>query len=287
MDEIKVIGVIGAGIMGSGIAQVAATGRYRVIAGDISDQINNRARDKITKSLIKLSEKGRLSEPPDEVLTRITWHTDLDAFKNVDYLIEAVPEVIEIKQKMLKVLDGICPDHAVFASNTSQFSITSLAASTRRQDLFIGMHWFNPPVIMKLIEVVRGIETSNETLETTVSLCKSLGKEAVVCQKDTTGFITTRMLSLWGAEALRILEEGIATAQDIDKACRLGFNHPMGPFELSDFSGLDTSLRARQNLFEAYGERYRPGQTLKNLVSAGHLGRKTRRGFFTYSEDEK
>ncbi len=287
MNEIKVIGVMGAGIMGSGIAQVAAMRQYYVVVGDISDQVNNSARDNIAKSLIKLSEKGRLPEPPDEVLKRITWHTDLDAFKQVDCLIEAVPEVMEIKRTILKDLDGICPDHAIFASNTSQFSITSLAASTRRRDLFIGMHWFNPPVIMKLIEVVRGIETSSETLEATLSLCESLGKEAVVCQKDTPGFITTRMLSLWGAEALRILEEGIATAQDIDKACRLGFNHPMGPFELSDFSGLDTSLRARQNLFEAYGERYRPGQTLKNLVNAGHLGRKTRRGFFTYPEDEK
>jgi 3-hydroxybutyryl-CoA dehydrogenase len=134
---------------------------------------------------------------------------------------------------------------------------------------------------------VRGLETSKETLATTLSICRSLGKETVVCQKDTPGFITTRMLSLWGAEALRILEEGIATAEDIDKACRLGFKHPMGPFEINDFSGLETVLSTRQNLFEAYGERYRPGQILKNLVNAGHLGRKTGRGFYKHFQDGK
>ncbi|RLB03780.1 MAG: 3-hydroxyacyl-CoA dehydrogenase, partial [Deltaproteobacteria bacterium] len=231
MGDIKVIGVIGAGIMGSGIAQVAATSGCQVVVSDVSEEINARARETVAKSLTRLSEKGRLSESPGNILERISWHTELESFQDVDYLIEAVPEQMKIKQEVFRNLDSICPGHTIFASNTSQFSITALAASTKRPDRFIGTHWFNPPVIMKLIEVVRGLETSDETLSTTLSLCEMFGKETVVCQKDSPGFITSRMISLWITEALRIVEEGIATIEDVDKACRLAFNHPMGPFE--------------------------------------------------------
>ena len=284
MQTIKVIGVVGTGIMGSGIAQVAAMSGFHVQAFDMKEEFTQRARGVIAQSLAKMAAKGLLSGDPEEIAGQIEWGTDMNLFREVDYVIEAVPEVMDIKRQTLKRLDEICPARTIFASNTSQFSITSLAAATGRPDRFIGAHWFNPAVIMKLIEVVRGLDTSEETLAVTLELCRVFGKETVVCRKDTAGFITTRMLSLWGNEALRILEEGIATVEDIDKACRFGFGHPMGPFEINDFSGLDTSLRVRENLFAAYGDRYRPGATLRNLVNAGHLGRKTGRGYYRYGD---
>ncbi len=283
MSEIRTIAVLGTGIMGSGIVQVAASSGFQVVAVDPLEAALDKARASMQASLRKFEEKGRLNDSPGEILERVAWTTAIEEVSRADYLIETVPEVLELKQEVLARADGLCRPEVVFASNTSQFSITSLASATARMDRFIGMHWFNPAAIMKLIELVRCLETSGLTLETTQALCGRLGKETVVCRKDTAGFITTRMLSLWGAEAARILEEGIADIEDIDKACRLAFGHPMGPFQLSDFSGLDTGLRVRQKLFEAYGERYRPTPTLLNLVRAGHHGRKTGRGYYDYS----
>jgi 3-hydroxybutyryl-CoA dehydrogenase len=287
MSEIKVIAVLGTGIMGSGIAQVAAMSGFEVVASDPLPEALDRAGGAVTQSLARLAAKGKLAEDPERIVGRIGFHRELDSISRADFLIETVTEDLELKHDVLARADKICRDEVVFASNTSQFSITALAAATGRRDRFIGMHWFNPAPIMKLIEVVRGLETSDQTLRVTLDLGAALGKETVVCLKDAPGFITSRMISLWGAEAARILEEGIATAEDIDKACRLGFGHPMGPFQLADFSGLDTSLKVRQKLFEAYGERYRPTQTLVNLVRAGRHGRKTGRGFYDYAGAEK
>lgn len=287
MKEIKTIGVMGLGIMGSGIAQVAASSGYKVIAVDAFEDALGRAAKVMAGSLKKLAEKGRLNDSPDVITERISWRTDFQNLAGSDFIIETVTEDLEQKKKALAAADEVCGPDVILASNTSQFSISKLASFTQRPDRFIGMHWFNPAVIMKLVEIVCGLETGPETLEATQLLCEKLGKESVVCKKDSPGFITTRMLSLWGAEAARILEEGIASAEDIDKACRLGFGHPMGPFELNDFSGLDTGLRVRRNLFESYGERYRPTSTLVNLVNSGHLGRKTGRGFYNYNGEDK
>lgn len=287
MREVRTIGVIGLGIMGAGIAQVAASSRFRVVAVDAFQQAIDKARHVMDRSLTKFKEKGKLGESPQEIMERITWSQNIEDLAGADFVIESVSEILELKREVLARADALCRPEATFASNTSQFSITSLAAATNRAQRFIGMHWFNPAVIMKLIEVVCGMETAHETLDSTLDLCKRLGKEPVVCKKDTAGFITTRMLSLWGAEAARILEEGIASIEDIDKACRLGFGHPMGPFELSDFSGLDTGLQVRQNLFEAYGERYRPTPTQLNMVRAGRLGRKSGRGYYDYRGGDK
>jgi 3-hydroxybutyryl-CoA dehydrogenase len=287
MSDIKTVAVLGTGIMGSGIAQVVAASGFGVVASDPMAEALERAQGVVSASLAKLAAKGKLADDPETIMGRIGWHRELDPIAAADFVIETVSEDLELKHDVLARADKLCRDEVIMASNTSQFSITALAAATNRRDRFIGMHWFNPPPIMKLIEVVRGIETSDRTLQKTLELGAALGKETVVCRKDAPGFITTRMLSLWGAEAARILEEGIATAEDIDKACRLGFGHPMGPFQLSDFSGLDTSLKVRQRLFEAYGERYRPTQTHINLVRSGHHGRKTGRGFYDYTGGEK
>ncbi|MBU4563605.1 MAG: 3-hydroxyacyl-CoA dehydrogenase family protein [Proteobacteria bacterium] len=286
MGEINTICIFGLGIMGTGIAQVAATNGFKVVAVDTFEQALDRAQQTMARSLKKFEEKGKLPSPPEEITERITWSTDYQAAQLADLVIESVPEIMELKQEVLGKADRCCRPEVIFASNTSQFSITALAAATDRPDRFIGMHWFNPPVIMKLIEVVRGLQTSDATLETLMAVCHKLNKETVVCNKDTVGFITTRMLSLWGSEAARILEEGIASVEDIDKACRLAFGHPMGPFQLSDFSGLETGLRVRQKLFETYGDRYRPTPTQINLVKAGFLGRKSGRGYYDYSGDK-
>ncbi len=198
-------------------------------------------------------------------------------------MIEAIPEDLDLKKDTFRDLDRFCRPEAILSSNTSNFSITALAAATRRPEKVVGLHYFNPPAMMKLIEIVQGLETSDETLETVLEFARKSGKETVLC-KDSQGFITSRIINLWLTEAERILEEGIATKEDIDKACRLAFNHPMGPFELADFSGLDTKLYVADALNQSFGDRFRSSQTLRTMVAAGHLGRKSGKGWYKYSK---
>jgi 3-hydroxybutyryl-CoA dehydrogenase len=278
--------VVGGGIMGNGIAQVVATAGLTVTVVDVSDEALERAEARIAKSVGRFVKAGKLTqEHADAALARIATTTDLaGAAAQADHAIETVVEDLDVKRGVLQALDEACRDDVVLASNTSQFSISTLAAATRRPDRVIGSHWFNPPPLMDLIEVVRGVETSDTTLATTLALAERYGRRTVVCQKDTPGFITSRLIVTLGLEAMRIVEEGIASAEDVNLACVKAFNHAMGPLDTMDFSGLDTTLRVAENMREQYGERFLAPQNLRVLVNGGHLGRKTGRGFADYGE---
>jgi 3-hydroxybutyryl-CoA dehydrogenase len=258
--------VVGGGIMGTGIAQVAAASGLDVTVVDVSEAA-------LEKAL------GRIERRDEAARARITATTDLEAAADADHVIETVVEDLAVKREVLARLDALCREDVILASNTSQFSITALAAATKRPDRVIGSHWFNPPPVMQLIEVIRGAETSDETLRTTLELAGRYGKKTVVCNKDTPGFITSRLIIALGLEAMRIVEEGVASVEDVDEACRLAFNHAMGPLDTMDFSGLDTALHVADAMREQYGERFLAPQNLRVLVNGGHLGRKTGRGF--------
>ncbi len=281
--ELNKVAVMGAGTMGTGIAQVVAMGGYTVSVRDIAAGFLDKSKTKIEKKLKELVGKGKLSEHDAEnISSRLTFTEDLKiAVADADLIIEAVPEDLELKRKVFSELEKIAKPSAIFASNTSELSISSLASSTRRPRQVIGTHWFFPAQVMKLIEVIVTPETSPETLETTVTFCKKIGKETVVC-KDAQGFITSRAISALVAECVRIYEEGIASIEDIDKAMRLGFNHPIGPFQLMDMSGLDVVYHALEGLTQVYGDRFRPGKRMAELVGAGSLGQKTGKGFYSY-----
>ena len=283
MDKIKNVAVIGAGLMGTGIAQVAAQAGFEVTVQDVSDGVLDGARARIEKNLERAVNKGRLEK--DEARTimgRLRFTTDLsEALMDAQYVIEAVPENLELKRQIFTEIDRLAPDGAVLATNTSELSIASISGVTNRPDRVIGTHWFFPPQIMKLIEVVTADETSPETLETTLEFCAALGKETVVC-KDAQGFITSRAISAMIAECLRIHEEGLASIEDIDKAMRLGFNHPIGPFQLIDMSGVDVVFHALEGLTREYGERFKPSGKMGELVAQKNLGQKTGEGFYRH-----
>ncbi len=286
MSAPQKVAVVGGGIMGGGIAQVLAAAGLEVTLVDVAAPALEKARSRISRNWERAVEKGRMEAGEAAAAeARLTTSTELDAAAKADHAVETVVEDIEVKRQVLGRLDQLCREDVILASNTSQFSITALAAATGRPDRVIGSHWFNPPPLMDLIEIVRGVETSDETLATTLELAERYGKTTIVCQKDTPGFITSRLIVALALESIRIVEEGIASAEDVNVACVKAFNHAMGPLDTIDFSGLDTTLHVATNMREQYGERFLPPQALRALVEGGHLGRKTGRGFGDYSEE--
>ncbi|MCZ7662928.1 MAG: 3-hydroxyacyl-CoA dehydrogenase family protein [Thermoleophilia bacterium] len=281
--HVRIITVVGAGTMGRGIAQVAAAAEYGVRLRDVETRTLERAMESVENSLLRMVKGQKITEGQmHSTLERILPTTDLaTALEDADLVIEAVPEDLDLKKALWAEIEDNSPLRTIFASNTSQLSITSIASATKREERFIGMHWFSPPVLMRLVEIVRGMETSDETVETVRAVSERMGKETVVC-KDSQGFITTRAFLALLNECFRIYDEGIASVEDIDKAIKLGLNHPMGPFQLADYTGVEVALEANKGLAEAFGDRFRSPQCLRQLVSSGNLGVKTGRGFYRY-----
>jgi len=296
VEDIKKIGVLGAGVMGHGIAQVAARSGYEVMLVDIKEEILTKALELIEKGpfgLRRLVEKGKISEDDmKEIIARIKTSTKLEDLKDCDFLIEAIPENPQLKKNIFKKLDEICKPECIFASNTSGILITDLASAVKRKDKFVGMHWFNPAPVMKLIEVVRGALTSNETFQITVELSKKFGKVPIEAA-DVPGFFTTRFISSWLNEAIRLFERGIAGIKEIDEMCKLAFGFPMGPFELMDLIGLDTAVHISEYLYNETKEvQFITPLTLKKLVLSGYIGDKklkpgSRGGWYDFFGIEK
>lgn len=289
-DDPRHVTVIGAGIMGSGIAQIAATAGYDVALVDVGLQELERAEAAIADSLGRFVRKEQITEAEqDSTLARLSFTTEMaPAVAGTDVVVEAVIEDETVKQELFGAIVEQAPDHALLGTNTSQLSVTAIGANLGdAAERLVGTHFFNPPALMKLVELIAGLRTSDATLERASAFATSLGKEVVVCRKDTPGFITSRVSAILRVECMRMLDEGLASAEDIDRAVRLAFNHPMGPLELGDFNGHDTFLKATTSLEKAYGDRFRPPAVLRNLVSAGMLGRKTGQGIYEYDADGK
>ncbi|MGC0367549.1 3-hydroxybutyryl-CoA dehydrogenase [Rhodococcus sp. 27YEA15] len=282
------VAIVGAGIMGAGIAQAAAMSGHRVAVCDQSSEQLEKAAQEIDRSLGILVCKGRIDEPTAAAARNALRFCDSveEAAAGVDLVIEAVVENLEVKQRVLGAAAVVASPHAVLATNTSQLSISSIASGLGQDaDRVIGLHFFNPVVLMRLIEIVRGLMTNDATVEAAQAFAVSLGKETVLCLKDSPGFLTSRISAIVRLECLRMLEEGVGTAEDIDRALRLGLNFPIGPLELGDRNGLDTYLLVLESLSQSLGERFRPTVGLRNLVAAGRLGRKTGAGIYDYAAD--
>jgi 3-hydroxybutyryl-CoA dehydrogenase len=282
---VKTVTVIGAGIMGRGIAQAAAMGGYRTILEDLLPTALRRAESEIRTNLDQAVELGKVAAPDaDAAFERLEYAGSVEeAAREADLVIEAVPEEMESKIEIFTLLDKICRPTTILASNTSSLSITEIASVTYRAKKCVGVHFFNPVHKMKLLEVVRALETDEDTLATAVAVGRRMGKEVVVI-KEAPGFITSRINAMIGNEAFYMLQEGLASAADIDKALKLGLNHPMGPFEMVDLVGLDTRLNILEYLHKSLGEKYRPAPLLVQYVKAGRLGRKSGRGVYEYPE---
>jgi len=280
--NIKTISVLGGGIMGSGIAHVSAAAGFTTYIYDISSDVLNRALGQIRTNLQKGVDLKKITQAQmDQALSNLHVSDKLEEIAQADFIVEAVPELIELKLRLYRDLDRLAPKHTCLASNTSGLSITEMAAATSRPKQFIGMHFFNPVHKMKLIEIIRGLETTDETFRTTEEIAKAMGKETVAV-RESPGFVTSRINALIGNEAFYMLQEGIASAEDIDKALKLGLNHPMGPFEMVDLVGLDTRLSILTYLHQTLGEKYRPCPLLVKYVKAGRLGRKVGKGVYEY-----
>jgi len=287
MSEIKRVAVLGAGLMGHGIAQVAAqTGKYEVTMRDIEQRFVDNGINMIRGSLQRFVSKGQITEQQmNEILTRIRTTLDLkEAVSNADLIIEAAPENVDLKKALFREIDNYAPSHAIIASNTSSVSITEIASATRRPDKVCGMHFFNPPQLMKLIEVIKGAKTSDETVRAVLEVAKRLEKETVLCKKDSPGFIVNRILIPALNEAVALYWEGVADRDDIDKAVKLGLNWPMGPLMLLDYIGADTTLAIADVLTRELGDKFHPTIGLQQIVRAQLLGRKSGKGFYDWTQ---
>lgn len=282
--EIKKPFVLGAGIMGAGIGQLCAQKGYEVIVTDVSEEMIGKAKEKVTRGLQRRIEKGKITqEDMDSVLSRMNWATDLNMARESNFVIEAVFENLDLKKEIFKNLDSICSPETILATNTTALSVSEIASATQRPDKVIGMHFFNPAVIMKLVEIIRGDETSEETIETTKMFAESLGKVPIATFKEAPAGIVSRVLAGLLNEAATVFADGIADVQDIDEAMKLGAGLPMGPLALIDMIGLDIHLAKMQTLYKKLkDERYKPPEIIKEMVAAGKLGKKTGEGFYKY-----
>ncbi|MGK5742480.1 3-hydroxyacyl-CoA dehydrogenase family protein [Micromonospora sp. URMC 103] len=278
------LAVVGAGLMGSGIAQVAAQAGWQVTLRDLDDAATTRGVDGIRRSLEKFAEKGKIEASEVEAtLGRITPTTDLEAAADADIVVEAVFERLEIKHEVFRALDKICKADAVLATNTSAIPVTQIAAVTERPESVVGTHFFSPVPMMKLCELVRGYKTSDATLATVRAFAEEIGKTVVVVNRDIAGFVTTRLIAALVVEAVKLVESGVISAEDLDTACKLGFGHAMGPLATTDLTGVDVLLHAAKNIYtDTADEKFFPPELLQRMVTAGDLGRKTGKGFYTY-----
>jgi 3-hydroxybutyryl-CoA dehydrogenase len=277
---------LGAGLMGAGIAQVAAQSGFDTKVREVSDALCARAKAGIEKQMNKAIEKGKMTaEARDAAMAKLSFTTAVKDLKGCDVVIEAVVEDVDVKNAMWKELDALCPPHTIFASNTSSLTIAAMAAATTRPDRMVGLHFFNPVPVMKLVEVVKTVTTSEETFQRAYAFAKSLGKEPIAA-KDNSGFVVNLLLVPYLIDAINALEHGVASVADIDKGMMLGTGYPMGPFTLLDFVGLDTTYKIAEIMFDEYREkRYAPPPLLKRMVMAGMYGRKSGKGFYDYSTD--